>query len=997
MALTLYDRVKMTTSTTGTGTITLGSTVTGFRSFAGAGVPDGASVSYAIEDGSAWEIGVGKYTSTGTTITRSVLASSNSNNPITLTGAAYIYITGLSTDLAYEDTELAIFDDLGLRQSSSPTDINNAYWPKNYLTVDSTTYPDHLGGTGAVSLLETVANQSHQIGEKFFTKPANIAMRYRYIAILKGIGRDSVQMFAFNSDYSSGVMFSFNFVTGVAANDGSYGSSYSNLSASMQRLANGYWRCVLDFTAGAGSVDSSVSIGIVTEDGTGTPTFVGDVTKGMAVYGIWAFRMPYSNTNVRELLTSSRTYYVRTDGSDSNTGLANSSGGAFLTIQKAINVIADSLDSSSTFTIQVGAGTYAGFLCKRLVGSSASVTITGDTVTPANVIITSSGTAFGPLDNSLIESRDVPNLYTIQGFTLNSTMSANVVGIKADRARVRFGSIDFGTGMHRHQVKAINGAHIEATSDYSISSGATNAQAHVYCEASVVILTPVSGTRTVTVNSSAFNTGVSGFVVCIGGYVSASSMAFTITTATGYNYYASNNGTIVTGSDAYDYFPGGSGGQLFSGGFYNNIGADPEVLTANRTYYAHPTGQNYQDGLASTRPMLLTGVISKVFNRINLNGFNVTIQLADGTYSSFANITIAGPQIGLGTITIQGNTGTPANVIWTQSANTPLTVSGGAQVTVNGIEFRNSTSGFGILVTGNGSQVTLGSAVRFGACSTSISCQNGGMLQAPSGYAVVGNATTHMSVINHGMAIVSGTIAFTTSTAFTTLFSATSSGIIILKGTVTGTTVTGVRFALSSSSFMQVTANASLTYLPGNAAGTYDVSSYYNSTTSPPSGSGQTLLVFRPGQNEPPATNYALYGVRNGHPYLAFDTTTQWAAIFSSILPREYTGGGLTVVTHTMMASATSGTVGYTVDFERMDDSSLDLDADSFGSTSTITAATVPGTSGQTLLQSVNVATGATMDSLVAGEQFRLRIRRDVANDTATGDAQLVLIEIRET
>jgi len=98
MAL-LYNLAKMTTATTGTGTITLGSAVPGFLSFAGAGVTDGQVVSYAIQDGSNGEIGTGTYTSSGTTLTRSVTNSTNSNSAINLSGNAIVYITPRSADL----------------------------------------------------------------------------------------------------------------------------------------------------------------------------------------------------------------------------------------------------------------------------------------------------------------------------------------------------------------------------------------------------------------------------------------------------------------------------------------------------------------------------------------------------------------------------------------------------------------------------------------------------------------------------------------------------------------------------------------------------------------------------------------------------------------------------------------------------------------------------------------------------------------------------------
>lgn len=96
----LANLARMSTSTTGTGTITLGSAVTGFLSFASAGVTSGQTVSYAIEDGDAREVGRGVYTSSGTTLTRSVLVSTNSNSAINLSGNAQVFISALAEDFA---------------------------------------------------------------------------------------------------------------------------------------------------------------------------------------------------------------------------------------------------------------------------------------------------------------------------------------------------------------------------------------------------------------------------------------------------------------------------------------------------------------------------------------------------------------------------------------------------------------------------------------------------------------------------------------------------------------------------------------------------------------------------------------------------------------------------------------------------------------------------------------------------------------------------------
>lgn len=161
-------------------------------------------------------------------------------------------------------------------------------------------------------------------------------------------------------------------------------------------------------------------------------------------------------------------------------------------------------------------------------------------------------------------------------------------------------------------------------------------------------------------------------------------------------------------------------------------------------------------------------------------------------------------------------------------------------------------------------------------------------------------------------------------------------------------------------------------------------------------GSGKPFLLFRPIDNEPPTSNFATLDTRNNRPVLDFDDTTQEAAIFTGVLASAYASGGLTIDVYVAMTSATSGTVGFDVAIERTDASSLDIDADSFATAQTITATTVPGTSGQILKLSVNISDGANMDSLAAGELFRLRLRRDVANDTATGDAEVLAVTMRE-
>ena len=93
MALVVADRVKETTTTTGTGTYTLAGAVTGFESFASIG--DGNTTYYCCTDGSDFEVGIGTYTSSGTTLARTtILQSSNSDSAVNWTsGTRNIFVT----------------------------------------------------------------------------------------------------------------------------------------------------------------------------------------------------------------------------------------------------------------------------------------------------------------------------------------------------------------------------------------------------------------------------------------------------------------------------------------------------------------------------------------------------------------------------------------------------------------------------------------------------------------------------------------------------------------------------------------------------------------------------------------------------------------------------------------------------------------------------------------------------------------------------------------
>ena len=93
MGLVLKDRIKETSSTTGQGTLTLGGAANGFRSFADIG--DGNNTYYCTVDGNNFEVGVGTYTASGTTLSRDTVLQTSAGNTtkITCTGNQEVFVT----------------------------------------------------------------------------------------------------------------------------------------------------------------------------------------------------------------------------------------------------------------------------------------------------------------------------------------------------------------------------------------------------------------------------------------------------------------------------------------------------------------------------------------------------------------------------------------------------------------------------------------------------------------------------------------------------------------------------------------------------------------------------------------------------------------------------------------------------------------------------------------------------------------------------------------
>lgn len=157
--------------------------------------------------------------------------------------------------------------------------------------------------------------------------------------------------------------------------------------------------------------------------------------------------------------------------------------------------------------------------------------------------------------------------------------------------------------------------------------------------------------------------------------------------------------------------------------------------------------------------------------------------------------------------------------------------------------------------------------------------------------------------------------------------------------------------------------------------------------------SGDTLIGLNALSGVPPTANAASFGLRNNQPLWEFDGSAAEQMVFSDVMPQAYDGGGVSVFLW-VTVDGTGGDLDFDVEFER--GTGQDIDADSFAAAQSTDGTAVPGTSGVRVQIEIAFTDGAQMDSVVAGDPFRIRVTRQGGDDTNNDDAQMLEIEIRE-
>jgi hypothetical protein len=266
-----------------------------------------------------------------------------------------------------------------------------------------------------------------------------------------------------------------------------------------------------------------------------------------------AFRALIGTDTTREVLTQALDLYVRTDGSDSNTGRANSAGGAFLTWQKAIDTCYAIDQNGFDIRINVGAGTYTtGVLVTKPF--TGTVIIIGDTTTPSNVLLTCTNA-------NCIQVSGATSKLTVRGFKPSTVSSGGLIVAELGAvinidANMHYGAAAGGGG---HLVCQYGGQ-IFASAGYTIAGGGAFHMNGAF--GAFLFVAGLSITLTGTPTFSSFFCGADHCST-----IQANANTYT-GSANGPRYAASTNGAIETFGGGANAFPGSSAGSVATGGLY---------------------------------------------------------------------------------------------------------------------------------------------------------------------------------------------------------------------------------------------------------------------------------------------------------------------------------------------------------------------------------------------------------------------------------------------
>lgn len=249
-------------------------------------------------------------------------------------------------------------------------------------------------------------------------------------------------------------------------------------------------------------------------------------------------------------------------------------------------------------------------------------------------------------------------------------------------------------------------------------------------------------------------------------------------------------------------------------------------LTAPITFYVSTTGDDTADGLTLATAWASIGhAYNYIRDRLDLNGYQATIQLANGTYASAG---LQFPCIGPAPI-IQGNAADPTLTIVNGVSTPAIWAMSGAQVVVQNftVEAVGPAGDYGAIGAGlqasSNAYIVMRSGMNFGPCSTAhiAAYQSGAVSCAGSGvvYTISGSAQQHVLLDGGVVSIADANISIAPGVNFSTAYVWGTNGSSWMDGwgcTWTGT-ATGVRYNVTNNAVVH--GNGGANYFPGDQPG----------------------------------------------------------------------------------------------------------------------------------------------------------------------------------
>lgn len=238
-----------------------------------------------------------------------------------------------------------------------------------------------------------------------------------------------------------------------------------------------------------------------------------------------------------------------------------------------------------------------------------------------------------------------------------------------------------------------------------------------------------------------------------------------------------------------------------------------EVLTSSRSYYVNiSTGSDSNDGLSSGSPFLTIQNAINTACKLDNDGNQIVINIADGDYTSQGTIYLQS-YVGKEPITLLGNTTTPSSVVIYY-----ITANNAGEWNIKGIKLNNSGAEVGI--TSRYNSILNLYNINFGSCDTHVYASRFGKVQFFTPYTISGNASYHFDISFSGMVICDSFSNTISGSKTFTIFAYCVDGACIKStgSTWSGATVSGQRYYSSTGAVID-TGGSGSNYFPGNSAG----------------------------------------------------------------------------------------------------------------------------------------------------------------------------------